>query len=99
MIPAGASVVPGGGLWKGGEAPMLYYANGGPGPATKLLAVDDQGEGWWSAPAWSWNVSSGWHPNIHAQLDIRCLGEFFPIDEDEVIEVQHQMLLRYMVFH
>jgi hypothetical protein len=54
---------------------VLYYANGGPGPATKLLAVDGDGDDWWSAPAWRWNVKGGWQPEPHAQLDIRCLGE------------------------
>ena len=36
---------------------------------------------------------------MHAQTDIQHLGEFFMIDESEVIEVQHQMLLQYMAFH
>ena len=83
---------------------MLYYANGGPGPATKLLRVDvPDGDyssaDWQRGPAASWTVVAGWQPEIHAQLDIQQLGEFFMIDPDEVIEVQHQMLLRYMVFH
>jgi hypothetical protein len=82
---------------------MLYYANGGPGPATKLLCVDAPDGGdfkqWRSAPAWRWNVKGGWKPDRDAQLDIQCLGEFFMIDEIEVIEVQHAMLLQHMRFH
>jgi hypothetical protein len=78
---------------------MLYYADGGPGPATKLLAVDGDGDDWLSAPAWRWNVKGGWKPEIHAQLDIRCLGEFFLIDESQVLDVQYEMLVRYMAFH
>ena len=82
---------------------MLYYANGGPGPATKLLRVAAP-EGadfatWRRAPAQRWSPQSGWQPEMHAQTDIQHLGEFFMIDESEVIEVQHQMLLQYMAFH
>ena len=36
-------------------------------------------------------ASDGWFPQPHAQLDIRCLGEFFLIDESEVPEIQQQM--------
>jgi hypothetical protein len=82
---------------------MLYYANGGPGPASKLLRVDAP-EGadpsaWRGAPAWSWQPKTGWRPNTNAQLDILTLGEFFLIDESQVIEVQHQMLLQWAKFH
>ena len=74
---------------------MMFYGNGGPGPHTKLLRVDapdgcDE-QTWRSAPAERWTATGGWQPEIHAQLDIRCLGEFFLIDENEVIEAQAQM--------
>lgn len=76
---------------------MLYYANGGPVPATKLLRVDASGDGdyaaWRSAPAERWQVKGGWKPEPNAQLDIQCLGELFLIDESEVLDVQYEMLV------
>lgn len=52
---------------------MLYYSNGGPGPASKLLRVDAPEDGdiwdWHGAPAASWQPHSGWVPNTFAQLD------------------------------
>jgi hypothetical protein len=82
---------------------MLYYANGGPGPATKLLRVHAPEDGdfaaWRSAPAEQWQVTGGWKPEPHVQLDIQYLGEFFMIDKSEVLDVQYEMLVRYMAFH
>jgi hypothetical protein len=77
---------------------MHYYGNGGPGPHTKLLRVDapdgcDE-RTWWSAPAFQWSVTAGCFRQSNAQLDIRCLGEFFLIDESEVLDAQAQMLAR-----
>lgn len=77
----------------------LYYGNGGPGPATKLLRVDAPPDAtidqWRRAPAERWSVSAGWKPEIHAQLDIECLGEFFMVDESQVPDIQAQMLAVY----
>jgi hypothetical protein len=74
---------------------MLYYANGGPGPATKLRRVHAPGDGhyatWRSAPDEKWTVRHGWLPDRNAQLDIQCLGEFFMVDASEVPEMQAQM--------
>ncbi len=74
---------------------MLFYANGGPGPATRLLRVDAPGDGdlaaWQQAPADKWTARSGWKPYVNAQLDIQQLGEYFWIDSGDVAEVQQQM--------
>ena len=82
---------------------MLYYGNGGPGPHTKLLRVHAPKDGdfatWRSAPAERWHVNGGWQPEIHAQLDILHLGEFFMIDDSEVLDVQYEMLVTYERFH
>jgi hypothetical protein len=82
---------------------VLYYANGGPGPATKLLRVTVPENGdfatWRSAPAERWNVMGGWTPDGDAQMKILMSGEFFMIDESEVLDVQAQMLVQYMAFH
>jgi hypothetical protein len=82
---------------------MLYYADAGPGPRSKLLRVDAPDGGasiaWWSAPAWRWHVKGGWQPHADAQADIRLTGELFLIDESEVLDVQHEMLLTFERFH
>lgn len=81
---------------------MLYYSNGGPGPATKLYRVDAPTDGnmpiWLSAPAQSWRPASGWQPNDHAQDDILWLGEFTMIDASEVARVQAEIQARYDEF-
>jgi hypothetical protein len=74
---------------------MLYYHNGGPGPATKLLRVDAP-EGadiaaWRRAPAWSWQPKTGWRPDTFAQLDILGTGELFMVDESQVEGIQDGM--------
>jgi hypothetical protein len=74
---------------------MLFYANGGPGPATRLLRVDASGDGdlaaWRVADAEKWTARSGWERYVNAQLDIQQLGEYFLIDSGDVAEVQQQM--------
>jgi hypothetical protein len=74
---------------------MLYYANGGPGAATRLLRVDAP-EGadlaaWQQAPADKWTARSGWEPFLNAQLDILQLGEYFMCDSSEVPQIQREM--------
>lgn len=74
---------------------MLYYSNGGPGPATRLLRVEAPADAsmqqWHAAPAASWQPHSGWVPNTFAQLDILGLGEFFMVDESQVPAIQAEM--------
>jgi hypothetical protein len=81
---------------------VLYYSDGGPGPASKLLAVQSEpgasDAAWWCAPGWRWQVKGGWREEPEAQGRIRLSGEFFYIEEEEVLEVQHQMLLQHMEF-
>jgi hypothetical protein len=73
----------------------MYYADGGPGPATKLLRVDASPTGeyadWMCAPAYRWEPAIGWFPIDHAQLDIQQLGELFLIDPDEVSKIKQQL--------
>jgi hypothetical protein len=81
---------------------MLFYSDGGPGPATKLYRVDSPTDGnmagWACAPAQSWQPDSGWRPNDHVQDDILWLGEFTMVDASEVEQVQWQILDDYMQF-
>jgi hypothetical protein len=75
---------------------MLYYSNGGPGPATRLLRVEVAGggsdrEAWLRAPAASWQPHNGWQPNTYVQLDILGRGEFFMVDESQVEGIQNEM--------
>ncbi|ORW25164.1 hypothetical protein [Mycobacterium palustre] len=82
---------------------MLYYSNGGPGPATKLLRVDAPGDGdrdkWLFAPAERWNVKTGeWKSDSLAQLDILGTGDFFMVDASQVAGIQRKMKARYEVF-
>ena len=81
---------------------MLYYSDGGPGPASKLLRVDAEPEGfaqWRAAPASTWQVKGGWQPYPQAQNEILQSGEFFMIDASQVVEVQAQMLAEFVAFH
>lgn len=83
---------------------MLYYSDGGPGPATKLLLVDAPAGGdwhaWVRAPAARWTVAAGWQDDTHlVQMDITMTGEFFMVDASEVPNIQQQMRDRYMAFH
>lgn len=74
---------------------MLYYANGGPGPATRLLRVDAPPDAdidqWQRAPAQRWLPGRGWEPDIHAQLDIQQTGDYFMVDESQVVGIQQQL--------
>jgi hypothetical protein len=75
---------------------MLYYSNGGPGPATRLLRVEVPGSGsdreaWLRAPAASWQPHTGWVPNTYVQLDILGTGDFFMVDESQVEAIQGEM--------
>ncbi|WP_406817407.1 hypothetical protein [Mycobacterium sp. M23085] len=82
---------------------MLYYANGGPGPASKLLRVDAPEGGdfaaWRCAPAQRWRVKGGWKPDDEAQHKILMTGDFFMIDESQVAQVQEEMRADYARFH
>lgn len=74
---------------------MLYYSNGGPGPATKLLRVDAPDDGsyeqWLRAPAARWQPLGGWRPDTNVQMDIQQLGEFFMIEPEAMPVVQQQI--------
>jgi hypothetical protein len=75
---------------------MLYYSNGGPGPATRLLRVEVPGggsdrEAWLRAPAASWQPHNGWQPNTFVQLDILGTGDFGMVDESQVQGIQKEM--------
>ena len=54
--------------------------------------------GGWHRPG-AGNFAGGWQPDPDAQLDIRCLGDYFLIDESEVIEVQHEILVTFERLH
>lgn len=73
----------------------LHYANGGPGPATRLLRVNaDAADGfdtWIAASSHKWTAAGGWEPYPAAQPDIMYLGEYFPIGTDEVERVQQEI--------
>jgi hypothetical protein len=75
---------------------MLYYSDGGPGPATDLVRVNVEGNGsdydaWFAASADRWTVRGGWSPYPHAQLDIGWKGELFMVDAGQVGGIQQQM--------
>ena len=75
---------------------MLYYANGGPGPATGLLRVDAPKDGsyenWrWHSKGERWSVTAGWFDYPDAQAEILNEGEYTLIDDSQVPEVQQQM--------
>ena len=44
-------------------------------------------------------VKGGWKPDPQAQNMIQTSGEFFMVDESEVLDVQAQMLAQYLAFH
>ncbi len=74
---------------------MLYYSNGGPGPASRLLRVHAPGDGdhmtWRNAKGEKWTARTGWIRFDNAQLDIFALGEYFMVDASEVPVIQQQM--------
>lgn len=85
------------------ETAALYYSNGGPGPASKLLRIDAPADGefadWRRAPAQRWQVKGGWKPDDEAQHKILMTGDFFMIDESQVAQVQEEMRAEYAKFH
>jgi hypothetical protein len=68
-LSAGNDVAPGVKSCRKENARMLYYSDGGPGPATKLLLVDAPAGGdwhaWVRAPAARWTVAAGWQDDTH----------------------------------
>ena len=82
---------------------MLYYSDGGPGPATKLLRLDVRPDGdrtdWHTATSWEWGLGVGWIPEPLAQAMILATGDFGLVDESQVSEVQQQIRERYEQFH
>lgn len=74
---------------------MFYYANGSPGPATKLFRVDDGASAdWLAAPSARWEPKHGWLP-YKAQPEILDSGEMFLIDSSEVERVQREIAEQY----
>lgn len=73
----------------------LYYSNGGPGPASRLVRIDAPGDGdhdtWYRAPGFKWTVASGWTPFKLAQGEVTQTGEYGMIDESEVPRVMQEM--------
>lgn len=79
----------------------LYYSNGGPGPATRLVRIDvpdspgrddtEQRMAWYHAPGFRWAVSDGWQPYDIAQGEVTQTGEFGMIDSSEVDRVMQEM--------
>lgn len=83
---------------------MLYYANGGPGPASKLFRVDAPDGGaadggadrtkwtkWFQAPAARWEPNHGWLPYPDAQAEILTSGEMFLVDASQVEQIQQEI--------
>lgn len=75
---------------------MLYYSDGGPGPAHRLVRVNVEGDGsdaatWRAASADRWQSDGSWSPYPNAQLDITELGELFMVDPGEVPKVQQEI--------
>jgi hypothetical protein len=77
----------------------LYYSNGGPGPASKLLRVDAPPNAtireWQFAPAFVWTPEGDWKPWRNAQNEILNLGEYGMIDSSYVAQVQAEMRDRH----
>lgn len=78
---------------------MLYYSNGGPGPATRLFRVDAPADAdhmaWHRAAAASWQPHTGWVPNTYVQLDILGTGDYFMVDESQVPAIKEEMKSRF----
>jgi hypothetical protein len=84
---------------KGGDQVALYYANGGPGPASRLVRLHYDGGVW---PAWAfapyeeWSEALDWHtPPSHVQAEILALGELVLIAAADVPKVQQEIRERY----
>lgn len=73
----------------------LYYSNGGPGPATRLVRIDAPEDGdwdtWYYAPGFKWTAADGWEPFRIAQGEVTQTGEYGMIDESEVERVQQEI--------
>lgn len=81
---------------------MLYYANGGPGPATGLLRIhapkDGDYENWrWHSKGERWSPNEGgyWFPYPHAQNEILWTGEYSLIDDSQVERIQQEIARDY----
>jgi hypothetical protein len=80
---------------------MLYYWDGGPGPATDLLRIDvppnpqrdanGYPRDWFAAKAERRTARSGWIPAPEAQCDIYGTGDYFMVDASKVPEIQQQL--------
>lgn len=76
---------------------MLYYSDGGPGPATKLVRSDAETSAdarWFSAGSDRWYPAHGWLPWA-AQAEIWFDGYLGLIDASDVPAVQQQIRERY----
>jgi hypothetical protein len=73
---------------------VLYYANGGPGPATGLLRIHaPKGgtyDGWRNARGQRWSVRDGWFDYPRAHEVILWAGEYFLIADSQVPKIQRQ---------
>jgi hypothetical protein len=86
---------------------MLFYANGLPQFATKLLRIDAPVTGdivadfaaWKTADAEVWHVRDGWTPYPSGQMEVGATGDWDAIDPDEVLDVQANMQANYERFH
>lgn len=76
----------------------MLYANGSPGPASKLFRVDASAGAssadWLAAPSARWEPKHGWLP-YNAQPEILVTGEMFQIDSSEVERVQREIAEQY----
>jgi hypothetical protein len=80
---------------------MEYYANALPRFATKLLRIDApvtgdrvaDWEAWKRAKSEMWQPETGWRPYSGAQAEILATGDWDPIDADEVVVVQANMIV------
>jgi hypothetical protein len=71
----------------------MYYSDGGPGPATKLLRLDVI-DVWRYSPGWTWGPA-GWIAESGATAMILGTGEFSQIDPADVPRVQEEIAALY----
>jgi hypothetical protein len=74
----------------------LFYSDGGPERAHRLVRVNVEGDGsdvdtWRAASADRWHSDGSWSPYPNAQLDINFKGELFMIDASDVPKVQQEI--------
>jgi hypothetical protein len=72
---------------------MLYYADLLPQFATKLLRLD-----WETGKAERWSVRDDWTPYSGAKAEILATGDWDPIDPDEVVLVQANMIAQEALY-